>query len=105
MEGEKISQVPSRSRSTLKVVSLIEAVVGSYSLIWAIIQLHSNGWSLLFKGGEPAVIAAGLIILAATTGVGLLVAAAGLIWVRKWPFALHVPLLLFWSFIVVQTVN
>ena len=88
------SRKSSSRRSLYRVIAAIEAAAGVCLLAWGVFYLQGNGWSLLFKG-PGAELAAGLIVLAIATGSGLIVAAAGLYWMRRWPFLLHAPLVLF----------
>ena len=85
-------------RSLYRVISAIEVAAGVCLLGWGIFVLQGNGWSLLFKGPGAEVVA-GLIIFAIGTGSGLMLAAAGLLWMRRWPFLLHAPLIIFFVLI------
>ena len=82
-------------RFICRVTSIIEVTFGLWLLGWGIYHLQGNGWSLLFKG-FGADIVAGSIVAAIATGLGLIIAAAGLFWMRRWPFMLHAPLILFY---------
>jgi hypothetical protein len=102
-----ITYDPVQIRFVLKILSAVEAAIGACLLAWSVFQFQSNGWSLQIKGmpgSDVHLVVAGMIILAAATGAGLIVAAAGLIWTKKWPFVLHTPLIAFWAYVIFQVV-
>jgi hypothetical protein len=107
VDSKTITYDPVQFRFVLKILSAVEAAIGACLLAWAVFQFQSNGWSLQIKGmpgSDVHLVVAGMIILAAATGAGLIVAAAGLIWTKKWPFVLHAPLIAFWVYVILQVV-
>lgn len=104
MNRKAIIENPSRARFVLRIIAAGEAMIGLSLLGWALFELQRIGWSFAVKpipGSDAHLVIIGMLYLALGSGGSLVVAAGGIMWAKRWPFAFHTPLVAFCVYVLI----